>query len=61
MTSYLDIDVTAKYGDQLLTIIEKMTNGTVNVTVPVEEKSILLTKNEYVEVCKELKDGTPSI
>lgn len=51
---YLDIDVTAKYGDQLLSIIEKMTKGKVNVIIPHEDKHILLTKSEYVEVCKEL-------
>lgn len=57
MESYLNIDVTAKYGDQLLSIIEKMTKGTVSIIVPGEEKSILLTKSEFVEVCKELKES----
>lgn len=61
MESYLDIDITAKYGDQLISIMEKMTNGTVNIIVTGEEKSILLTKSEFVEVCKELNDKDQQI
>lgn len=55
--SYLDIDLTAKYGSQMLSIIEKMTNGEVGVLIKVEDdKYIRLSKDEYANVCKELND-----
>ena len=55
--SYTDIDITAKYGGQLLSIIEKMTNSKVNIIFKGEDESISLNKNEFVEVCKEIENG----
>lgn len=53
MEGYLNIDITAIYGDQLISIIEKMTNGEVGVTI----EDVNLTKDEFVEVCKEVKES----
>ena len=55
MNSYLNIDLTAKYGNQIMSIIEKMTNGEVGVLIEAEDdKYIRLSKDQYVDVCKEL-------
>lgn len=48
-----DIDVTAKYGDQLLSIFEKMTHSELRIVIKVEDKEIVLSKDEYVKLCKE--------
>ena len=54
---YLNIELTAKYGNQIMSIIEKMTNSEVGVLIKVdEENSIRLSKDQYVDVCKKLVD-----